>query len=397
MNDDVFVELVNALMKYQSDPKSSQPENIIFEKIAEHFPDKGSSFEFKEKYRLLVQQKTNKLSDCTPNVDQSSGKAVVNQATMLTREQILHSFNTLFCRRCYRYDCFIHKYKQPAPRPRKDRSKLFDSDPNKACSETCYVKFYSSTQAGQLNTSVASNSTTSPVLANQSNERKNVSKTNKRKKSDSSIELSPSSPTATKNASNATKRSCLMTKSPVSKSDASFFYNELALYRVYARIFKYNSCLLAKVIDTKTCAQIYDYIRTHDLQNFNSMKNSASSEGMNDSGNGQNGEGKKSSSHSKKHNPIKAHFLARKLHEEAAAESSKSAKNNGSKKNGNGSNKNGYDDNGDYFDNLMECEESEEEGRNSSLNLINNYYPCDHPGQECNEHCKCVKNGKIVK
>ena len=34
MNDEMFLELVTALIKYQSNPRSTTPETIIFEKIS---------------------------------------------------------------------------------------------------------------------------------------------------------------------------------------------------------------------------------------------------------------------------------------------------------------------------------------------------------------------------
>ena len=67
--------------------------------------------ELKEKFRTLTQPKAKPLSDCTPNLDAASQA----RSTSVTREQILHSFTTLYCRRCYKYDCFVHKYRQPIP------------------------------------------------------------------------------------------------------------------------------------------------------------------------------------------------------------------------------------------------------------------------------------------
>lgn len=329
ITDEIFVELVNALNQYSDDEEDEDenenheikmekvdrreersekrwdqdsglhgkqgyiqrkfPSDKIFEAISSTFPDKGSAEELKEKYKELTElQLPGALPpECTPNIDGPNAKSV-------QREQSLHSFHTLFCRRCFKYDCFLHPFHAtPNTYKRKNNETALETKP---CGPDCYLhlelkicevhrfpKFQNETpkeivasltaervktppkrpvvrRRGRLPNSTSRPSTPT-VNANDSrdtdSDREAGTETggeNEKEEEDKKDETSSSS-----EANSRCQTPVKMKLNYEPSENVEWSGAEASLFRVLIGTYYDNFCAIAKLIETKTCRQVYDF------------------------------------------------------------------------------------------------------------------------------------------
>ncbi|XP_071515378.1 histone-lysine N-methyltransferase E(z) isoform X3 [Panulirus ornatus] len=347
----------------------------IFQAISALFPDKGSPEELKEKYIELTDP-TALPPECTPNIDGPNAESV-------PQEQTMHSFHTLFCRRCFKYDCFLHRLATSHPRPHGGKRKSPELRTlTEPCSPYCYLHLPDAREKMVIAASSCladklrdDNESSNDAKPRKIRKHASVDSGNEASSEDSNDSMRMSGRKTDKSSSGCVDFDCkasvlsvnsngslgsvhnkrvIGTDADTIRTNNKYVYtkpitpdtvaaklmdsgdpcnlgtwlgSEASLFRVLHKVFLNNYCAISQVILTKTCQQVYYFAQKEatDLPADASVKDNTPPR-------------KKK----KKHRLWSMHCRKIQLK------------------------------------------------KDSSSNHVYNYSPCDHPNQPCDQNCACV-------
>ncbi|CAB3260188.1 unnamed protein product [Arctia plantaginis] len=253
----------------------------IFQAISSQFPDKGTAQELREKYiELTSRSDPNALPpECTPNIDGPLAESV-------SRDQTMHSFHTLFCRRCFKYDCFLHRLQACHPGPNLTKRKGPDLKPfNEPCGPSCYMllegmreKLAREKLAGEEDSNNKGNKTHAIDSPNDASSEDSNDSNRFQKDMPDRLDTKRCNVGAGSNSNSS--NSNWSSKSHLPQGDAALepaepAYNALgltvgdidsewtgsdqSLFRALHKVFVSNYCAIAQLMLSKTCQQVYTY------------------------------------------------------------------------------------------------------------------------------------------
>ncbi|XP_021945728.1 histone-lysine N-methyltransferase E(z) [Folsomia candida] len=124
-----------ALSEKLAKRKTKLPSPSVFKAISDIYPERGTPQELRERFVELLEKMEPGVvvSECTPNIDGPTAESV-------PPEQTMHSYHSLFCRRCFKYDCFLHRLKTDHPGPKTVlKKKPLEAKPTVPCSSQCFL------------------------------------------------------------------------------------------------------------------------------------------------------------------------------------------------------------------------------------------------------------------
>ncbi|KFV58106.1 Histone-lysine N-methyltransferase EZH1, partial [Gavia stellata] len=300
ISDAVFLELVNALNQYSDEEEEGHndsevkqedgkeelpvtrkrkriaaegnkkcskkrfPNDMIFTAISSMFPEYGFPDDMKERYRELTEVSDPNVlpPQCTPNIDGPCAKSV-------QREQSLHSFHTLFCRRCFKYDCFLHPFHAtPNVYKRKNRETKIEPDP---CGADCFLWLEGAKEFAALHNPrskcsgrrrrrhhvVGASCSNAPASAIAEAREGDSDRDTGNEWASSSSEANSRCQTPTKQKLSPATSQLFAVETP--QEPVEWTGAEESLFRVFHGTYFNNFCSIARLLGTKTCKQVFQF------------------------------------------------------------------------------------------------------------------------------------------
>ncbi|NXE30013.1 EZH1 methyltransferase, partial [Ardeotis kori] len=300
ISDAVFLELVNALNQYSDEEEEGHndsevkqedgkeelpvtrkrkriaaegnkkcskkrfPNDMIFTAISSMFPEYGFPDDMKERYRELTEVSDPNVlpPQCTPNIDGPCAKSV-------QREQSLHSFHTLFCRRCFKYDCFLHPFHAtPNVYKRKNRETKIEPDP---CGADCFLWLEGAKEFAALHNPrskcsgrrrrrhhvMGASCSNTPASAVTETREGDSDRDTGNEWASSSSEANSRCQTPTKQKLSPASSQLFAVETP--QEPVEWTGAEESLFRVFHGTYFNNFCSIARLLGTKTCKQVFQF------------------------------------------------------------------------------------------------------------------------------------------
>ncbi|XP_039183597.1 histone-lysine N-methyltransferase EZH1 isoform X3 [Crotalus tigris] len=268
LKEDLPVTRKRKRLTMESNKKSSKkhfPNDMIFTALSSMFPENGYPEDMKERYRELTEESDMNVlpPQCTPNIDGPNAKSV-------QREQALHSFHTLFCRRCFKYDCFLHPFHAtPNVYKRKNVETKIETEP---CGSDCFLWLEGAKEFAMMHNPrskyAGRRRRRNPNLSATASTSAAASTSAEAKEGDSDRDTGNDWASS---SSEANSRCQTPTKPKLSPSSSQPFMSDVplepvewtgaeeTLFRVFHGTYFNNFCSIARLLGTKTCKQVFQF------------------------------------------------------------------------------------------------------------------------------------------